>query len=209
MPGRTGTSPAGRGTSGRCARTSTPSGAGGSVRECWSTWLRCRPRRRRWAGRLEPHHRRPGCLPAAGARGRRAGDGPGGGGRGDDHVPLDARDRAPIRGRGGGARRISLVPALLLPRPRDHRCAACRGGGVGVRGDRAHRRRTDAGAAASATCEAPPVPPELVPEPGVRRAGSACVGRRGAGARRSHPHLGRPRGAHRDVPACPCWSRGC
>ena len=158
-----------------------------------------------------PGHCRPGRLPAAGA----PEDGEAGMARAAAAAgtimclsTLATARPSEVAAAAPGAR--SLVPALLLPRPRDHRCAARGGRGVGVRGDRAHRRRPDARDAGSATCGAASRSlPELGAEPGGDRLRT--------GLRRSPRCWGWsiPPLTWGDLEAltgragCPCWSRAC
>ena len=95
---------------------------------------------------------RAGGLPAHGAPGRRARHGARRGGRFYTmDGPLDARHLDAGRGRGGGARRAALVPALLFRDRGVTRALIDQAEEAGLPRDRADGRRP-ASAAASATC---------------------------------------------------------
>ena len=99
------------------------------------------------------------------------GDGAGRGRGGDGDVPVDARHRAPERGRRRGARRAAAGSSSTASATAGVTAGADRRGGrVRLRGDRADRRRAAGRAGASATC-APASP--------SRRTSRVPSGRRG------------------------------
>ena len=118
---------------------------------------------------------------------------------------------APERGRAEAPRGAALVSALLLPRPRRHAGADRGGGRVGLRGDRADRRRAARRAGASATC----APASRSRRRSTSPAVAAAIGSDrpitlagGVRAGRSVARLGRPRRRSRPTAGCRCCVKG-
>ena len=154
---------------------------------------------------------RPGRLPAPRRPRRRGGDGARGRGRRDDHVPVDDRDLAPGGDRGRGPAGAALVPALLLQRPGRHPGADRRGGRLGLRRDRADRRRPAGRAARARPAHRLRGPAGASPRPAVAAAvGSdrADHGRGGLRARRPDARPGTTSPRSPRTARCRSCSRG-